>query len=513
MDPMTQTHDAIVSNNEMAIDETDVVEQIVNETTPPASLSELLALTRGKCDADASLSRANALLQVIREHHYWPALQVKKFFHEPDLVLLHNTYKRVDVSHFKDLYDECRSVVLDMAAPENKNVIVTYADHIPDRLVDAQYESLMLDSDKCVECFEGTVVTVYNYKSKWYFGTSSCPSINSSRFRHPTMSHGDMLNDALSKLFEEVPMPAPEQESENDSGMMEDDEEDNAVVSKKNEVRDAFTGILEPSKAYAFVLVHHANKHAIDYTPRFGTGYAKLIHIGTRDRVSLQIDDITSKPLGRYGIEYASMFDTPQQALGCLRTQNMYGIFVTAASGKRYKVSLQSIVHKEECDLGSSNKWVNMLWVFMQNRPDYHVQNYLNEFAPDITLPLDSKGRPMSPTYLIYTCICNIRDMLYHLYCSSTVYYPAIRRFKMNKDLDKQFHPIVRFHLAQLRHVQVQHHHHAILSKRAVYHYICFHQTIKNVRALIKFFAETEGFFIPRAFECFKVLNNMLETK
>lgn len=460
---------------------------------PPSNITELLAEVESIRKLDGSLTGANALLQVIRKHHFWPALQVKKFFHEKNLVLLHNTYKRVDVSHFKDLYDECRSVVLDMAAPVGQNIIVSFADQIPERLVDAQYETLVSEKDMCAECFEGTVVTVYHYQSKWFFGTSSCPSVNNSRFHHPSLTHGDMLNDAIYRIF------------------------DDAYDMTSDAIRERFTNMLDTSKAYAFVLVHYLNRHVIDYSGTLGVNYAKLVHIGTRDRQTLRVEDISNRPFEQVGIMYAKNFASPKDALECIKNpaSNMYGVFVVAENGTRYKVSRADIVHKEECNLGSPNPWVNMLWVFMQNRMDYRVQDYQKEFAGDLTLPVDEKGRTMAPTYVIYTAMCNMRDMLYQLYCATTTYYPSFRRFKMNKEMDQQYHPIIRFHLAQLRHVQVQHHYHAYLTKKAVYHYLCFHQTLKNVRALIKFFAEPENarFFAPRHAECFRVLHMMLEKK
>jgi hypothetical protein len=463
----------------------------------PHNLKELLDAVWRKCESDGSLTPSNVLLSLLREHHFWPALQVKKFFTEPGLVLLHNTYKRVDVSHFKELYDECRSVVLDMDAPAGQNVIVSFADHIPDRLVDSQYEAVATADDSCTECFEGTVVTVYHYKNKWHFGTSSCPTINSSRFRHPTATHGDMLDEALAEIF---PM---EEEMMSEEG-----------VSVTKTLRETFASHLDTGKAYAFVLVHHLNCHTTDYTHVFGAEYAKLIHIATRDRATLAVEDIRGRPLEHLGIKYPRTFDTPTEALTSLRDGTMqYGFLAVTRDGTRFKVSRGEIVHREECDLGSGNPWVNMLWVFMQNRPDYHVQNYQEEFAKDLVLPLDARGRSLSPTYLIYTCVCNMRDLLYQLYCNTTAYFPAYRRFKMNRDIDQTFPAIVRFHLAQLRHVQVQHHHHAFLSKKAVYHYLCFHQTLKNVRALVQFFAENEGYFPGRAQECFRVLHAMLSAK
>lgn len=464
----------------------------------PSTLNELLAEVEKLRQLDSTLSGNNAILQVLRKHHFWPALQVKRFFHEPNLVLLHNTYKRMDVSHFQSLYDECRSVVLDMSAPGGQNIIVSFADHIPDRFVDGQYNAVMSENDLCSECYEGTVVTVYYHNDRWWFGTSSCPNINSSRFHHPNISHGDMLNDALEKL--DIPRA-----------------EDLGQRKSLDAVRDDFVRVLDTSKAYAFVLVHYLNRRVIDYTSKLGDKYAALVHIGTRDRSTSTGNhtlENADRPFDKFGVLYPRYFDSPGAALQQLRQDNtLYGIFALADDGRRFKVSRNEVVHREECDLGSPNPWVNMLWLFMQNRHDYHVQDYQLEFAPELELPLDAKNRPMTPTYLIYSVMCNMRDVLYQLYCCTTIYYPSYRRFKMNKEIDRRYHPIIRFHLAQLRHVQVQHHYHAILSKKAVFHYLCFHQTVKNVRSLIRFFAETPGIFFHRQAECFYVLHRLLESK
>lgn len=474
----------------MSTSETPMIEAMTAPVdVAPTTLAELLDEVQQIRDAKPDTNGATALLDVIRKHHFWPALQVKKFFSEPDLVLLHNTYKRVDVAHFQKLYDECRSVVLDMAAPAGQNIIVSYASTIPDTMVGEQYKNVMSDDDSIEESFDGTVVTVYNYKGKWYFGTSSCPTVDSSRFHDPVMTHGKMFDDAIETLL---------------AGGYTND------ATRSDSLRAAFTASLDPSAAYAFILVHHKNGNAVDYTARFGDSYAKLVHIVTRDRATLA--DVTEAPAlaGLDGIIYPRKFGCADEALEALKDPSTYALLVTREDGKRIKVARAETVHKEECDLGNPNKWINMLWVYMQNRPDYHITDYQKEFVGEIELPLDFKQRPMAPTYLIHTSMCNIRDMLYQLYCNTTTYYTTSKRFKMNKDLDAQYPPIIRFHLAQLRNIQVQHHTHAFLSRKAVYHYLCFHQTLKNVRALIQFFAEAPALSTPRAAECFRVLHGKL---
>lgn len=479
-------------DTDMTVDVTDVQ----NNNQSPKNLTELLSvvqtLRKNSEGTNRPLSGANALLQALRMNHYWPALQVKKFYQEPDLVLLHNTYKRIDVGSFQELYDECRSVVLDMSAEEGKNVIVTFAHNIPDRMTDQAFEKVLSANNeelsKLELSYEGTVVTVYNYKDKWYFGTSSCPNVNYSRYFHPTLTHGDMFDEALMEIFPEA---------------------------TKENVRDMFTSKLKPNNAYAFLLVHHENKHVMNYEKLFGkSDYKKLVHITTRDRNSLEEYSLLDHEFESIGIIYPYMFNTLENAINMLRNESsVYAIMATFKNGKRVKVSVEKVIHQEECDLGNPNKWHNMLSVYMQNRPDYHISNYEKEFAPDVEYPKDRQGREMTPTYLIHTVICSMRDVLYQMYCQTTTYYTSVKRFRMNKEFDNTYAPILRFHLAQLRHIQVQEHSDKYLTPKAIYHYLCFHQTLKNIRLLIKYFAMNPIYFKPRTVECFQVLNRMLNSK
>ena len=88
----------------------------------------------------------------------------------------------------------------------NNNVVVTYANSVPRRISYEEYMSTLYnDTDKCYEAYDGTIITVYNYKDKWYFGTSSCPDANSSKFSHPTKSHGLMFDEVLYKYYSRFP--------------------------------------------------------------------------------------------------------------------------------------------------------------------------------------------------------------------------------------------------------------------------------------------------------------------
>jgi hypothetical protein len=468
----------------------------IKTTGVPKTLHELLSnVYENLVKTDGNL--ANALIYTLRKYKYWPALQVKKFFTNKNLVLLHNTYKREDVAHFQELYDECRSLVLDLSAPIGQRVVVTFTHNIPERLDDSQYEAIQSQSDICEVSYEGTVVTIYNYQDTWFFSTSSCPTIDSSRYFHPTKTHGNMLDEAIAKILN-VNFPGSKEES----------------INMRNTFCDQF---LDKSCAYAFILIHHQNRHVVDYTDTFGENYAKLAHITTRARMTLIDEDITLKPFESRGIIYSHIFQTAQQALEYIRgIPNTYGIIVKRENNVRIKVSINSIVKREEYDLGNPNIWHNMIWVYIQNKA-YKIVDYEKDFCKDLVFPKNSKDQELAPTYIIHTVICTMRDILYELYNQTTRYYSHTKSYKIDIPKDKLLAPIIRFHLAQLRNLQVLNHSHAPLMPRPIYHYICHHQTLKNLRLLINYFATSwfpahvSEHKIPlKTIECFKILDELL---
>lgn len=453
----------------------------------PATLNELLAEVAAEVAKGTVTSPANALVSVLRRHHFWPALQVKKFFDDSNLTLLHNTYKRIDVDHFKALYDECRSVVLDLTAPEGKNIVVTYAQSIPTRMTIGQYVGNKRVDDVCTLSYEGTVITVYEHDGKWRFGTSTCPIVDSSRYFHPTKTHGTMVDEAIAKLLGESP-------------------ETTSV-----ELRAKFAERLDKNKAYAFLLVHHENKHIMDYTEEFGDGYAVLLQVSTRDRVTLDetqdtADIVTQAPL---------KFETPEAALEYLSQNDgkAYGIFVKRTDGSLLKVSTEAIVRREEVDLGSSNVWQNFMHVYMQRIPDFHIKDYIQAYVGDFTFPKASNGAKLSPTHVIHMTMSALRDIIYNAYRSSTHYTVAVNKYRINREVDESFASIIKFHVAQLRYFQITHHTHRPITMSAVFSYLCHHNTMKNMRLLVEHVATNTDKY-PMGFEsmeCIRILNQHLK--
>jgi hypothetical protein len=460
-------------------------------------LKAFLAEVWTAAESEDAAGRMAAFAQLLKEKRYWPALQWKKFHDGSGLVLLHNTYKRTDVEAFQDLYDECRSVVLDFEAPLGENVVVSLSNAIPVRMALEDYKTVMRPDDIAQVSYEGTTISVYYHRDQWHFSTASCPSVAASRYAHPTKRHGTMLDETLLAMF-----PGETEET----------------------VRGRLTAVLNPDHAYYFILVHHENTHIMNY----GEGYKKLVHIQTRDKATMEPVALPFAPFLEApfadGIFYSPTFDRPEAAVEWLsqpsdpKNPNTFGYIVKTGGedGKLLKVCRMEMLDREQEDMGHPNPWMNMLWVYIQNRPNYHVNHYIEKYCPDITFPTDQFGRTLAPVYLIHTAICTLRDCLYQSYRYTTKYYPEYNRWKMNKTLDESLPKILRFHLSQLRIIQVGTHQGEYLTPHTVYHYICHHQSMANLLKLIGFFANTAEDSIhltPRTAECFRVLYRMLSSR
>lgn len=405
---------------------------------------------------EAGTTYAARCLEVLKAHHLHPTLNVKTIGATP-LVLLYNAHRRIGLLE-DPIYDECRSVVIDFGAPTASERIVSTLSHgFPAVVGSGQYELLRLDGDVCSEAFDGTCVQVFNHESQWHFVTATCPSIDSSRFFSTTKTHGAMLDEALHV-----------------SGW---------------EDRSAFTATLDPTKAYVFALTHHENKpkFGADYSTRFGPSYAVLSHLATRDRCTGA--DVVDGG-GIQGVHVPQVFASPTAAIDALHAGEVSSFVVKRGGRVAYVVRADEVVDVNSRESGCANPWQAMLFVYQQNRPDFLVEDWVRQnLAPKEVARLvgGGEGGP-TPSYVIHTAVCFMRDVLHDLYRDTTEYFPDHKRFRMDRDADAALPAMLRFHLAQLRHLQVTYHTHGILTRHAVYHYLCYHVTPKNMRLLIDFF-------------------------
>ena len=476
------------------------------EASFPKHVNELISETYDIYNSiyDDNKTYTNCLIMVLKKYHLWPNIKVKKFKNRSDIVLLHNNYKMGEIYEYRELYEQCRSIVLDFTLSINNNVVVTYANSIPVRINIDNYNNTLYDvNDKYYEAYDGTIITIYYHGGVWHFGTSSCPDANSSKFSHPTKTHGYMFDEVLYKYYEKS---------------LTDEEKINTpdIVSKI--MRERFVSNLDSNLAYEFVLIHHENIHIIDYTSILGVNYKELLHINTKDRNTLVEYDISNNKINNLmdlGIIYPRDFSNIQEAYEYINnTPYSYGIIVKKNINnvyKLYKISTDVIRYREETDPCHPNTWMNILIIYMKNKNTYTIKDYINNYVPNIVLPIDNNGKSIDPTYLVHTIISTIKDSLYSYYVSTTTYYPRYGRYKMNKDLDKQFPPIIQYHLAQLRNLQVTTYKQKMITSANVYYYLCQCNDVKNIKTLIQFFASNPiNEMHPRTSMCFAIMNSLI---
>ena len=475
------------------------------EASFPKHVNELISETYDIYNSihDDNKTYANCLIMVLKKYHLWPNIKVKKFKNRSDIVLLHNNYKMGEIYEYRDLYEQCRSIVLDFTLSINNNVVVTYANSIPIRMNINDYNVIIDTNDRYYEAYDGTIITIYCHDSVWHFGTSSCPDANSSKFSHPTKTHGYMFDETLYKHYEKT---------------LTDEEKSYSPENLSKIMRERFVSNLDSNLAYEFVLVHHENIHIIDYTNILGSNYMELLHINTKNRKSLVEYNITNtknNDLANLGVIYPKEFGNIQEAYQYINSNLFsYGIIVKKIVDnvcKLYKISTDAIMYREETDPCHPNTWMNILAIYMKNKSTYTIKDYISNYVPNLELPNDNNGKTIDPTYLVHTIISTIKDSLYSYYVSTTTYYPRYGRYKMNKDLDKQFPPIIQYHLAQLRNLQVTTYKQKMITSANIYYYLCQCNDVKNIKTLIQFFASTPiNEMHPRTSMCFAIMNSLI---
>jgi hypothetical protein len=210
----------------------------------------------------------NALLE---EHKNNPNNSLKKTLYEngimskeyleDNLMLLYHKY---DSPITTELQRECRSLVIDLTTFKMKS----YSCESP-RLNKEGTEFLLLNSTEnqiITTCYEGTYLSLFHHNNKWYNSTRRCLDSNKSILSsNNDVSHFNM--------FEEI------------------------LINAGYNNYDDFCSRLDTKKSYYFVLIHHKNKHIIDYTLQFGENYARACLTSIRDENMCELDIYNNKDL------------------------------------------------------------------------------------------------------------------------------------------------------------------------------------------------------------------------
>lgn len=167
-----------------------------------------------------------------------------KDYENENLILLYNRYENKNKGPIEL---ECRSIVLNRTTFE----IVCYSCPTPIYNIDAlNYLVRNPNSKKDIfMCYEGSLLSVYNFNDKWYLSSRKCLDANNSIVNNK--SHYDMFLETIQQ-----------------DGF---------------ETFDDFTKLLNTNYTYHFVLIHHLNENIVNYKNEFGNNYKKLCFIFARD--------------------------------------------------------------------------------------------------------------------------------------------------------------------------------------------------------------------------------------
>jgi hypothetical protein len=241
----------------------------------------------------------------------------------------------------------------------------------------------------------------------------------------------------------------------------------------------------------------------------------ELMHVSTKNMYNYEEINIQDQPLSNLGLKYPKVFKDNNDAYNYLVNINpsSYGYIIKRKVENEYKlakISSDKIAYRENTDPCYPNPWLNLLATYMKNRVDYHINDYIRDYNPNIEKLYDNNGKEIDPTYLIHTTISTIKDIIYKLYIATTTYNSKKNIFKMNKELDSQLVPILRFHLGKLRKRQITVYS-KMITNRDVYYYLCHCLRPNDIKQLIHLISTTSGYDITeRSTMCLVTMNKLL---
>jgi len=173
------------------------------------------------------------------------------FKEQGNLLLVFNKFNSTFTS---PLHKECRSLVINILDKK----VINYSCPTP-LINDDGVGFLMKNNDfsyKLYQCFEGTLLSLFNHENKWYISTRRCLDASTSKWNND-VSHYD--------LFMEI------------------------LRLSNYETFDQFTKKLDITNTYHFILLHHQNKNYVNYETLFGENYKKIILAYMRNKETLEL--------------------------------------------------------------------------------------------------------------------------------------------------------------------------------------------------------------------------------
>jgi hypothetical protein len=276
-----------------------------------------------------------------------------KYYKEDGLFMLYHKYEAPCTN---TMQRECRSVVFDDTTFE----MVAYSGEVP--MVNKEGLSQLL----CTEynnynvnvSYEGSLLSVFCHNNKWYVSTRRCLDSRDSRF-NSDKTHYDMFCDVIL----------------NDP-------------YKKYETPESFFDQLDKNYSYYFVLIHHLNKVLIDYSYKFGDGYAKACLINVRDKDQNIMQGLTplfvleSWSKNFFVPEYVSLkeFDQANSSLDYSNPPLVEGVILESLdhnTSKRMILKLQTLHYQfyQATKLDNSNVLKGLLLLYKNDKLFNYLEN------------------------------------------------------------------------------------------------------------------------------------------
>jgi hypothetical protein len=290
------------------------------------------------------------------------------------ILLIHNNYNKEYKDEMADLFNECKSIVIDIS---NKPKIVSYThDNIKYYVLE---DYIMTPDDLYEESYEGTLISVFFHDERWILTTSRCSDIEKSYYYNKNKNFSIMFDECL------------------------------------QETRQEFLSKLDKEQCYYFVLIHHENKNLIDYSKKLGPDYKVLMHILTRNKETQINIDIK---LDIKYIRYPKCFKDFENAKEhVIEYDDIEGIIVkrTDTNNKLQMSKIYSNKFYEEKTKWPqyANRWYSYIELFQKNNKDFSIQDFQNKKA--ITEEIIIYDKMIDITGMIYNVIKITSENIYNL--------------------------------------------------------------------------------------------------
>ena len=311
-------------------------------------------------------------LEALRKTLFEKGVLTKDYL-EDGLMLL---YHKFDTPCSSELERECRSLIVDRETLKIKS----YSCETPKMNKDGMEYLIShtnINQQRIINpCYEGTFLSIFYHNDKWFVSTRRCLNSHDSVLITPDetiptkKSHYDMFMDVLKK--------------------------------DGYETFTEFASKLSTDKSYYFVLIHHENKHLIDYTSQFGENYCNLCLVTVRDTELRELDyDMESKHFQTENVfvpkklDSIDEFDNQNKSIKYDSVLESEGIVVrvwNAETNKYSLIKLQNLNYQFAQIMGpEQNIFKGLVYLYQTDKlKEYFNQNSNTQHIKKIVNPLNT---------------------------------------------------------------------------------------------------------------------------